>query len=58
MESSSIKSRKQYLQLINAIDTKLQISRMKKHSFFADTKLQVDQIKKKNGGKILKPLFI
>ena len=38
--------------LKNAIETKSQTSRMKKHSFFADTKLQVDQIKKKNGGKV------
>ena len=38
--------------LKNAIETKFQINRMKKHSFFSDTKLQVDQIKKKNGGNV------
>ena len=43
--------------LKNAIDTKFSISRMKKHSFFADAKLQVDQIKKKKEEKFIKPLF-
>ena len=38
--------------LKNAIETKCQKSRIKKHSFFADTKLQVDKIKRKNGGKL------
>ena len=37
--------------LKNAIETKFRISRIKKHSFFADTKLQVDQIKKKKWRK-------
>ena len=44
--------------LKNAIETKFPISRMKKHSFFADTKLQVDQMKKKKEEKFIKPLFI
>ena len=42
--------------LKNAIETKFQISRMKKHSFFADTKLHVDQNKVQE--KFINPLFI
>ena len=41
-----------------ATENKLQISRMKKYSFFADTKLEVEQIKKKIEKKLIKPLFI
>ena len=41
-----------------ATENELQISRMKKYSFFADTKLEVEQIKKKIEEKLIKPLFI
>ena len=40
------------------IETKFEISGMKKHSFFSDTKLKVGQIKKKIDEKFIKPLFI
>ena len=43
--------------LKNLIETKSQITRTKKNSFFADTKLQIDQTKKKNGGSLSHYLF-
>ena len=41
-----------------AIETKFKISKMNKHSFFAETELQIDQIKKKKEEKFIKQLFI
>ena len=43
---------KNNFRLRTTTETKLQISRMKKYSFFADTKLEVEQIKKRNRGKV------
>ena len=41
-----------------AINSKLEISRMKEHSLISDAKLQVDQIKRKMEAKFNKQFFI